>query len=289
MDFFSPKVWVALRTALLLLSLCGQTVLAEMWVCPRSGEPDLYIDHPGPGCSQLGEAKTYSSLHVMPAPAAPPPPAESPTTSPSTPQTGVMRDRKPAPPFSEVSLAFPIVAVSRPIQGSITGSWLGLTVRLTVGYLAGGNGPQILTDGNLRPASMASLRTAIVAAAGAVGYDPRFLKVRLWVPTGVDGPSAGGMYAVAIAAALLGDQIRPDVCMSGTIEPTLEIKPVGRLIDKMNACQQLKKTVMLVPDGLDNSHLSFKGAERAIHVVEVHTLADAYAAATGQVLREVRL
>ena len=75
--------------------------------------------------------------------------------------------------------------------------------------------------------------------------------------------------------------------MSGTIEPNSEIKPVGRLADKMNACKMLSKTTMIVPDGLDNSHLSFQGAERSVHVIEVHTLSDAYAAATGQLLRPV--
>jgi hypothetical protein len=55
----------------------------------------------------------------------------------------------------------------------------------------------------------------------------------------------------------------------------------------MNACKTLNKTTMIVPDGLDNSHLSFQGAERTIHVTEVHTLSDAYAAATGQALRHI--
>ena len=263
--------------------------MAEIWVCSRPGETDLYMDHGGAGCAQLGEAKTYSSLKIAPGPAALPPIAISPSLSPIMPPSGSAPSRKIPSPFPERSISFPIVAVSQPIQGSITGSWLGLMVRLTVGHLASGKGPEILTDGNLRPVAMGSLRTAINAAATAVGYDPRFLKIRLLVPTGVDGPSAGGMYAVGIASALLGDEIRHDVCMSGTIEPTLEIKPVGRLADKMNACQQLNKTTMIVPDGLDNSHLSFKGAERAIHVIEVRTLDEAYSAATGQVLRQVSL
>ena len=42
-----------------------------------------------------------------------------------------------------------------------------------------------------------------------------------------------------------------------------------------------------VPDGLDNSHLNFTGAERSIQVIQVHTLAEAYSAATGQALRQV--
>lgn len=47
---------------------------------------------------------------------------------------------------------------------------------------------------------------------------------------------------------------------------------MGRLVDKMNACRELRKTTMIVPDALDNSHLSFTGAERSIQVIEVHTL-----------------
>jgi len=42
---------------------------------------------------------------------------------------------------------------------------------------------------------------------------------------------------------------------------------------------------MIVPDGLDNSHLSFTGAERSIQVIQVYSLSEAYSAATGQALR----
>ena len=278
---------------LFLLHVVGgvftEAVMAETWVCSRPGQTDLYMDHGGAGCSQLGEAETYSSLKIAPAPAAPSPMAVSPSLPPIMLPSGSALNRTPPSSFPEVSISFPIVAVNQPIKGLITGSWTGLMVRLTVGHLASGKGPEILTDGNLMPEAMGSLRMAVVAAATVVGYDPKFLKIRLLVPMQVDGPSAGGMYAVGIASVLLGDEIRRDVCMSGTIEPTLEIKPVGRLADKMNACQQLNKTTMIVPDGLDNSHLSFKGTERAIHVIEVHTLDEAYSAATGQVLRQASL
>jgi hypothetical protein len=263
-------------------------VFAETWVCPRPGQSDLYTDHRGAGCSELSEAKSYSTLSIAPKSAGPPLPAAgsrlaAPIASVSAPGT---EPKKPSP-FSDVSLFLPIVAVSQPNPGAISGLWLGLVAWLTVGYAAHGTGPEIVTDGNLHPVSLRSLQTAAVVAATAVGYNPKFLKVRLLTPTVVDGPSAGGMYAVGIASALLGDAIRQDVCMSGTIEPTFEIKPVGGLADKMNACKTLNKTTMIVPDGLDNSHLSFQGAERAIHVIEVHTLGEAYAAATGQVLRHI--
>lgn len=183
--------------------------------------------------------------------------------------------------------ALPIVAVTQSTIPSSTGSWIGLVVRLIVGYQTDGSGPEIMPDSNLSPVSVHSLETAVAAAAKAVGYDPKYLSVHLLVPVAMDGPSAGGMFAVGIASALLGDPIRPDACMSGTIEKTLEVKPVGRLVDKMNACHDLNKTTMIVPDGLDNSHLGFKGAEREIHVMEVHSLAEAYQATTGQLLRPV--
>ncbi len=262
---------------------------AETWVCPRPGQSDLYTDRGAPGCRQLGKAKTYSSLENAPSTSHPqqttavPPRGSTPVSPNVTPQ----QYRKPLP-FPEVSLRLPILGIGRTRPGSITGSWAGLVASLTVGYKADGSGPEILLpDSNLSPVSMLSFLTAVSAASKAVGYDPRYLTVRLLVPTTMDGPSAGGIFAVGIAAALLGDSLRQDICMSGTIEPTLEIMPVGGLVDKMNACRDLKKTTMIVPDGLDNSHLSFTGAERTIQVIEVHTLAEAYSAATGQVLRQV--
>lgn len=160
--------------------------------------------------------------------------------------------------------------------------------QLTVSHKADGRGPEILGDSNLMPASVRSFATAVAVASKAVGYDSRYLTVRILVPARLDGPSAGGIFAVGIAAALLGDPVRQDICMSGTIEPDAEIHAVGRLVDKMNACRELRKTTMIVPDALDNSHLAFTGAERSIQVIEVHTLAEAYSAATGHALRQAQ-
>lgn len=261
---------------------------AETWICPRQGQSDLYTDRGLPGCRLLGEPKTYSPLETSPAsrsprPAIIPPPVSG-ANYPSNPSKSYSRTPLP---FPEVSLTVPLLSVGQNNVGSITGSWSGFVAQLTVGYKADGKGPEILGDSNLMPVSAYSFHTAVMVATKAVGYDPRYLSVRILVPARLDGPSAGGIFAVGIAAALLGDPIRQDVCMSGTIEPDAEIHPVGRLVDKMNACRDLRKTTMIVPDALDNSHLNFTGAERSIQVIEVHTLADAYSAATGQALRQV--
>ncbi|MEK6785109.1 MAG: S16 family serine protease [Nitrospirota bacterium] len=263
-------------------------VWADTWVCPRPGQADLYTDREYPGCRQLGEAKMYSPVTIFPAPKSSPGGNLSPSVAKniSSDVPPQQQSRKPSP-FSDVSLSLPLLSVGQDTVGSITGSWTGFVAQLIVGYKADGKGPEILGDWNLLPASAHSFYTAVVVASRAVGYDPRYLTVRILVPSRLNGPSAGGMFAVGIASALLGDPIRQDVCMSGTIEPDAEIHPVGRLVDKMNACRDLRKTTMIVPDGLDNSHLNFTGAERSIQVIQVHTLAEAYSAATGQALRQV--
>jgi hypothetical protein len=283
-----------LATLFFIVSLCliaqvfPNLVWAETWVCPRPGQADLYTDREWPGCRQLGEAKTYSPLTISPAPKSSQPSILSPSISNSV-SSGFPQQHqsKKSLPFPEVSLSFPVLGIGQPKVGSITGAWAGLMAQLIVSHKADGKGPEIVPDSNMMPVSVHSFLTAVEVATGAIGYDPRYLRVRLLIPTPMDGPSAGGIFAVGIAAALLGDSIHQDVCMSGTIERDAEIRPVGRLVDKMNACRDLKKTKMIVPDGLDNSHLNFTGAERSIQVIQVHTLADAYSAATGQFLRQV--
>jgi Lon protease (S16) C-terminal proteolytic domain len=284
----SQFVLILIQCCLVEAEVFTALALAETWVCPRQGQADLYLDHGMPGCRQLGEAKTYSPLEIVPATKSPGPIAGTPAVSSAAIPGAVLQSQHKKPtPFPEISLYIPVLGIGQTKVGSITGSWAGLVAQLIVGYKADGKGPEILPDSNLMPVSVYSLHTAVTAATEAVGYDPRYLSVRLLVPTPLDGPSAGGIFAVGVAAALLGDPIRQDVCMSGTIEPDHEIRPVGRLVDKMNACRDLRKTTMIVPDGQDNSHLNFTGAERSIQVIEIHTLAEAYNAATGQALRQV--
>lgn len=294
-DFSKPKDKTSLRFLLCLLSTCVITHTfpgsgwAETWVCPRPGQADLYTDREWPGCRQLVEAKTYSPVIISPTPKSSQGGIFSSPAAADHVASGFLQrqeNRKPLP-FPEVSLTLPLLSVGQNKAGSITGSWGGFMGQLTVGYKADGKGPEIIGDSNLMPVSVHSFHTAVAVATRAAGYDPRYLSVRILVPVRLDGPSAGGIFAVGIAAALLGDPIRQDVCMSGTIEPDAEIQAVGRLVDKMSACRDLRKTTMIVPDALDNSHLNFTGVERSIQVIEVHTLAEAYSAATGQSLRQV--
>jgi predicted S18 family serine protease len=155
-----------------------------------------------------------------------------------------------------------------------------------------GNG-QFDTDGPYGQSVLSSLGNAIQAASYAVGYDVQFLRVRLigrtmaGVAINVEGPSAGAIMAVAVASALLGDSIRSDICMSGTINGNLRVGPVGGLSDKIAACRHGNYRELIVPYGQTSMDLALKGMSTEIKITEVNTFAEAYEAATGQALRKL--
>jgi predicted S18 family serine protease len=167
-------------------------------------------------------------------------------------------------------------------------------VDLHIAYLADGSGPRISTDQHFHHTSRMSLEIATEAAAKAVGYDPRYLDVQLSVQTvflqnmlAIDGPSAGAVWTVAVASAILGDPIRPEVCMSGAISRNLEILKVGGLEEKIKGCHLLNYREMIVPSGQISTDLLFKGKGYDIKLTEVRMLTEAYAGATGRPLRLV--
>jgi ATP-dependent Lon protease len=73
--------------------------------------------------------------------------------------------------------------------------------------------------------------------------------LHLHVPAGAvpkDGPSAGVAMAAAIASALTGRKIRPDVAMTGEITLTGQVLPVGGIKEKLVAARRSEiKTVIL--------------------------------------------
>jgi len=165
---------------------------------------------------------------------------------------------------------------------------------MAVSYVSAGTGPEVVTDSHFGGHLDVSLRTAVAAAAKSVGYDPRFLRVRLSVRTSIlqnglyiDGPSAGAILAVSVTSALLGDPIRPDVCMSGTINEDQEVGSVGGLEEKIKGCRQLNYREMVVPFGQTSMDLALKGMGGDIKITEVSTLGAAYQAATGQSIRTI--
>jgi hypothetical protein len=168
-------------------------------------------------------------------------------------------------------------------------------LQVDVSYVPAGDGPHVVTDHHFMSGSQQALGMAILAAAKATRYDPRFLNVRLTIPmvggsfhrgARIDGPSAGAVWAVAVASAILGDPVRQDLCFSGTIDMNLTVGPVGGLEDKIEGCHMLPQFhELMVPVGQRTFALTDKGMGRSLKVTEVSTLDEAYELATGQPLR----
>jgi hypothetical protein len=293
-------------TAALGLGLSPSVALADIWLCAQPDGSSLFTDRGSADCRilQKDREKDRTKEAAIPTVKGPAPTSAAPLPVLSTeaPQTPA-----PAQPAKKASMAFltrihrvPVLMVNQlssqqesqgfymPSRGEVA------LVDLAVSYVPSGTGPEVSTDSHFGGNMDVSLRTAVSAAANVVGYDPRFLRVRLSVRTSIlqsglyiDGPSAGAVFAVGVASALLGDQFRSDVCMSGTINENLEVGPVGGLEEKIKGCRQLNYREMVVPFAQTSMDLALKGKGGDIKITEVSTFEAAYQAATGQSIRAV--
>lgn len=91
--------------------------------------------------------------------------------------------------------------------------------------------------------------TAVVVASQILGIDPRDYEFAFSVGGRIDGPSAGGYMTVGVLAALLGDNLRQDAAMTGTINPDGTIGPVGGVPHKIQGAADHGATLVLVPAG----------------------------------------
>jgi len=100
--------------------------------------------------------------------------------------------------------------------------------------------------------TQASARLAAEVAEEVTGFDMEkhdvFITVRSEAPV-IGGPSAGGVIAVALIAALLDLKVDPKVMMTGTINPDGSIGPVGGILEKAEAAAKAGATLFLVPEG----------------------------------------
>jgi len=235
----------------------------------------------------------------QPAAVVPSPPATGQPNVPPVAPTRVV-PKKSSQPFPEATRSIPSLAVSDlppelrakgmsiPNKGDIT------LVQLAVSHLPAGDGPKFSADSHFRGEARTALDMAAYAAARAVQYDPKYLKVELTLPVGfsamqgvqVDGPSAGVAWTVAIVSAILGDPLRSDVCLSGTMGLDGKVGPVGGLEHKIEGCHMMRNfRELLLPAGQSTFAITDKGMSRSIKVTEVATLAEAYYIVTGREIR----
>lgn len=106
----------------------------------------------------------------------------------------------------------------------------------------------------------------------------------------IDGPSAGALKTVALIALANGDKIPKDATMTGTINATGTIGPVGGIPEKIRGASESKIKKVLIPLGQRNTTDSAgnsvdvirEGDKLGVEVVEVGDVYEAYAELTGK-------
>lgn len=97
-----------------------------------------------------------------------------------------------------------------------------------------------------------SARLAAMVASDVLGIDQRsydfYYIIDISSPI-IGGPSAGGALTVATIAAIKNWTIKPDIVMTGMINPDESIGPVGGIPYKLEAAAARNYTLFLVPEG----------------------------------------
>ncbi len=145
-----------------------------------------------------------------------------------------------------------------PMLGAATGlAWTETGGRLlVVEALAVPGKGRIRLTGNLGEVMKESAEAAVSylrAHAGEWGLDPDFFEkfdLHVHVPEGAvpkDGPSAGITVATAVASALSGRPVRPDLAMTGEITLRGRVLPIGGLKEKLLAAYNAGIKEVLIP------------------------------------------
>lgn len=112
----------------------------------------------------------------------------------------------------------------------------------------------------------------------------------------IDGPSAGALITAGLIATMQGVPVRPDVTMTGTVNPDGTVGPVGGIQHKLRAAARAGKRAFgyprgarfeVDPEGGDPVDLRALGAELDIATYEIADIEDAYGLLTGYTIPRV--
>jgi hypothetical protein len=285
----------------LLAMACPVRAQSDLFRCKQADGSIKFSDHGGPGCRKLDESKDLQPLNKSQSLADPLSIEEDDRSSPSDPAPSTPGPRGPSSAaFQPATRTVASLVVGRSeseeakARGKAYVPAFGdyASIDLTVSHIPQGNGPKVGVSHHFGETARVALGIAALAAVHATHYDPRFLRVELVLPTTflatgvrIDGPSAGMGWAVAVASAILGDPLRSDICMTGTISPDLKVGPIGGLEKKIEGCHGMRRQEVIFPAGQKTFTVLDKGQARSMKLTEAATLAEAYRAATGQELR----
>jgi hypothetical protein len=156
---------------------------------------------------------------------------------------------------------------------------------------------EISIGGNLPGGVGKSMRASLWNAASVTGQlmgDPLFDKIfSLRMKGRVDGPSAGGLFTIAMLSLITGDQLNSEVTMTGTILPDGSIGAVGGVRYKLEGAKKAGLKKVILPDTLrietdktgEIIDLEEHGNKLGLKVVFASNILDAYPHFTGKKLK----
>ena len=158
----------------------------------------------------------------------------------------------PVASAATLDLGPPVVMRAAAVAETAEG-FVGSTASITITAASNGSGHVFLDTFPLAEIDMqGSARLATRVAAQLTGKDLSQYDVFFVMRSGsriIGGPSAGATLAVGAVAALNGWKVRPDVLMTGTIQPDGSVGPVGGIPEKAEAAAEDGVTRFLFPMG----------------------------------------
>lgn len=126
--------------------------------------------------------------------------------------------------------------------------------------------------------------SAIATSSLLLGRDVNESRFAFEYNGAIDGPSAGALFTVHILALALGDRVRADTTMTGTINPDGTVGPVGGVAAKLRGASEAGKRRIAIPAGSLTREVDAVRQETGLEVVEAANIFEAYRFLTGRAL-----